>query len=156
MSLKDGCPACVGDYHLDKRVILWGLKSIFEKHDPPKYIHTAEPATAIIEEKPFSFKDLQEKWSEFADFFHARGGNLSSFITTVGSVETKNNKLILHLNSDFYCTWIMETDNKIRLINAISQYVSLPVEFDIQAVSVGSQNSEHEEKIIRRYNDLIQ
>lgn len=153
---KDGCPACVGDYHLDKRVILWGLKSIFEKHDPPKYIHTAEPATAIIEEKPFSFDDLQEQWSEFVDFFHARGGSLSSFITTVGSVETKDNKLILHLNSDFYCTWIMEADNKIRLINSISQYVSLPVEFDIQAVSIGSQNAEHEEKIIRRYNDLKQ
>lgn len=94
---KDGCPACVGDYHLDKRVILWGLKSIFEKHDPPKYIHTAEPATAIIEEKPFFFDDLQEQWSEFVDFFHARGGSLSSFITTVGSVETKDNTTALKL-----------------------------------------------------------
>ena len=30
-----GCPACVGDYHLDKRVVLWALGSIFENLPPP-------------------------------------------------------------------------------------------------------------------------
>ncbi|WDC83168.1 hypothetical protein PL321_10080 [Caloramator sp. mosi_1] len=27
---KDGCPACVGDYHLDKKMVLWALEGMIK------------------------------------------------------------------------------------------------------------------------------
>ena len=32
---EDGCPACVGDYNLDKKTVLWGLDNLLEESEPP-------------------------------------------------------------------------------------------------------------------------
>lgn len=34
----DGCPACVGDYRLDKQMILWGLENLLEETKEPAYV----------------------------------------------------------------------------------------------------------------------
>jgi DEAD/DEAH box helicase domain-containing protein len=52
-SCRDGCSACVGDYHLDKKVILWGLKSVFEKLPAPRGIKEPQPSPAVpLEKRP--------------------------------------------------------------------------------------------------------
>ena len=33
---KDGCAACVGDYKLDRKLILWGLENLREASEVPK------------------------------------------------------------------------------------------------------------------------
>ncbi|NCB16204.1 MAG: DEAD/DEAH box helicase [Synergistales bacterium] len=38
---RGGCPACVGDYHLDKRVVLWAIGSLFETLPPPGDVPSA-------------------------------------------------------------------------------------------------------------------
>lgn len=44
----DGCPACVGDYTLDKQMILWGLKNLLEESPVPEnikqYVEVDRPA----------------------------------------------------------------------------------------------------------------
>lgn len=44
----DGCPACVGDYTLDKQMVLWGLKNLLEESPAPasvkEYIEENRPA----------------------------------------------------------------------------------------------------------------
>lgn len=34
---ENGCPACVGDYSLDKKMVLWGLENLKEQTAPPQY-----------------------------------------------------------------------------------------------------------------------
>lgn len=36
-SCEDGCPACVGDYNLDKAMVLWGLENLMEESEAPEY-----------------------------------------------------------------------------------------------------------------------
>ena len=151
---KDGCAACVGDYHLDKKVVLWGLKSIFDRIDPPVNVKNVFEPEIEIESKPFSFDDIESHWTEFAGFFHERGEDLSNFITSVKSVETDNTTLTLFVDNIFYAKWIMEKENKTRLINSISHYIDVPVQFDIQAKANEKGTGEKEEKLIRRYQDL--
>lgn len=35
---EDGAPACVGDYTLDKGMILWGLENLLEETEAPEYV----------------------------------------------------------------------------------------------------------------------
>lgn len=37
-SCEDGCPACVGDYTLSKKMVLWGLRSLKERLEAPEYV----------------------------------------------------------------------------------------------------------------------
>jgi Distinct helicase family with a unique C-terminal domain including a metal-binding cysteine cluster len=151
---KDGCAACIGDHHLDKRVVLWGLKSIFEKLEPPADVKRVEEPGIEIEQKPFSLEDIEFRWEEFARFFHDRGESMSNFITSVKSVKKDSTTLVLYVDNSFFATWIMEEANRTKLVNSISHYVDVPAQFSIRAESSESPAGEKEEKIIRRYQDL--
>ncbi len=37
-SCEDGCPACVGDIHYSKKMVLWGLRSLKERLEAPEYV----------------------------------------------------------------------------------------------------------------------
>lgn len=148
---KDGCAACVGDYHLDKQVVLWGLKSIYEQLDPPSDI---KKKSVDIEQKKFSFEDIEAHWDEFVCYLCGRDDSLSSFLTSVKSVKRDNTTLILNVDSSFYVDWIMDEANKTRLINSISYYVEVPAQFDILAESGEENMGEKESKILRRFKDL--
>ena len=41
-SCEDGCPACVGDYTLDKAMVLWGLENLLEESLPPEQVKMPE------------------------------------------------------------------------------------------------------------------
>lgn len=151
---KDGCAACVGDYHLDKKVVLWGLKSIYEQLDPPIDIKKIDNPDVEIEQKEFSFEDIEERWDEFVCFFCDCDESLSSFLTSVKSVKRDNTTLILNVDSSFYADWIMDEANKTRLINSISRYVEVPDQFNILAEAGEENAGEKESKILRRYKDL--
>ena len=151
---KDGCAACVGDHHLDKRVVLWGLKSIFEESEPPVAVKTIIEPDIDIVQKPFSFDSIEERWSEFVQFLHDRGESFSNFITAVKTVKKNNETLVLHVDNDFLVSWIMEEANKLRLENTIAHYVDVPSHFSIQAESDNQPTAEKENAVIRRYQDL--
>lgn len=153
---KDGCASCVGYHHLDKKVVLWGLKSIFDNIEPPEVSKNLREPTLIVEQKPFSFDDIEKRWSEFVNFFRSRGESLSGFITSIKSVRTHEKTLFLQVENDFCATWIMELSNKVRLENSISQYVDVPPQFEIQAESNSKGQLIKGEKILRRYQELTQ
>ncbi|MDD3361201.1 MAG: DEAD/DEAH box helicase [Hespellia sp.] len=67
---ENGCPACVGDYTLDRQMILWGLKNFFEESPVPEtvklYVEEDRPAVSRPDPTlPVSweayFKETQEK-----------------------------------------------------------------------------------------------
>ena len=153
-SCKDGCAVCVGDYHLDKKVVLWGLKSIFEKSEPPTDIKIVEDELPLIENKPFAFSEIEDKWTDFVDFYRETGESMADFLPSVKGVRTDGSTLVLLVDNDFYVSWIMNEESKNRIVNSISHYVEVPVGFSIRAESVQPSDGEKEAKIIRRYQDL--
>ena len=48
---KDGCAACVGDYRLDRQMVLFGLENLLEHWDVPMGVKTAEHAPSTFQEK---------------------------------------------------------------------------------------------------------
>lgn len=58
--MKQGCAACIGDYRLDKGLVLWGLKNLSEETQPPvkMYKDTKEPLPFV--RSPFTLKELEQ------------------------------------------------------------------------------------------------
>ncbi|MFA5585714.1 MAG: DEAD/DEAH box helicase [Saccharofermentanales bacterium] len=150
----DGCPVCVGDYNLDRAVVLWGLKNLYEETAPPADIKLPPVPQETFAEKPFSFDELADEWIRFAKYIFNKGEYLSNFISSIESVRLDSPRLILLLNNEFYVSWLLESDNKTKLQNMIAQYVDVPRNFAIDVDLEQSETRYERGKLERRYNDL--
>lgn len=149
---KDGCPACVGDYHLDKKLVLWGLEGMLEEKKSPIEIRKKVPEIRVYEEKHFNFNELEGKWGEFLAFLNKKSEIFVQFFNTIQGVRASGDVLYLKVSGSFFKEWIMETANKQKMENIIRRYVNVPDKFKID-VEVNEIDSKMD-KILRRYDDL--
>ena len=150
---KDGCPACVGDYHLDKKLVLWGLTGMLSASQPPVRVAPRTPEVKFYEEKSFKLEELPEKWSDFLEFLARRSEAFVQFFKTVEKVSLMGDKLVIKVDSPFYKEWIMETANRGRIENIIKRYVKVPDKFKID-VEANEENNSKQDKLMRRYDEL--
>ncbi|MDF2882984.1 MAG: box helicase, partial [Clostridiaceae bacterium] len=155
---ENGCVACIGDYKLDKAVVLWGLKNLLEEIEAPKDMKLVEYAPSTFIKKPFQFNELQEKWKEFCSYLKENGDTFAAFLSTIPEVEIENNVLILVTNNAFYKEWIMEKNNKKSLINIISFYTEGPLVIDlkIRLDNIDSDRKDVKNKLQKRYENLVE
>jgi DEAD/DEAH box helicase domain-containing protein len=155
---KDGCAACIGDYHLDKAVVLWGLRNLLEELEAPKDIKLVEYAPSTFIKKQFKFYELQEKWKEFCEYMQENGDAFAKFLSTIPKVEVDNRTLTLVLNNAFYRDWVMEASNKKSILNIISFHTDAPagIELNIRLEETEDDRKNIKNKLQRRYNDLVE
>ncbi len=153
-SCRDGCSACVGDYHLDKRVVLWGLKSMFAKLPVPQRIKAPPSPPVVTSEKRFKLHSLPEHWDEFCSFILSTGEYLSRFLASVQTVKVRDSSLILFLRNEFYRDWVADKVNRESLCNLIRQYVAVPQNFHIEYECPKESITPADSKIVKMYSDL--
>lgn len=153
-SCDGGCPACVGDYHLDKNLVVWGLKSLLEASEPPANVRQPEAPPLVIEEKEYELDELPAKWKQFVEFLSSRSEYLHSFLSTIDSVEVSGAKLIFVTDFKFYEDWVLESSNRKKILNTIKRYVKTPQNFDIGVRVIEKNPDDVQQKIMRRYDDL--
>lgn len=153
-----GCAACIGDYKLNKSMVLWGLKNLLEEIEAPKDIKQVEYAPSTFIKKPFQFSQLKEKWKEFCEYLKENGDTYAAFLSTIPEVEIENNVLILVTNNAFYKEWIMEENNKRSLINIISFYTegTLVIDLKIRLDNIDSDRKDVKNKLQKRYENLVE
>lgn len=151
---KDGCPACVGDYHLDKKLVLWGLRGMISAVPSPVKVVKEVKEVQVFEEKHFTLEELPEKWGEFIVFLNKRSEIFVQFFATVTRVVLKGDTLVLCVKGDFYREWILETENKSKMENIIKRYVKVPERFKIDVTIEAAADESKVSKIMRRYDDL--
>ncbi|MBE5962278.1 MAG: DEAD/DEAH box helicase [Lachnospiraceae bacterium] len=155
---EHGCAACIGDFRLDKSVVLWGLKNFFTESEPPKEVRVPEYAPSTYYEKPFRFEELTEKWTEFCEYLKEKGDAFASFLSTIPSVSVEYHTIILRTNHPFYRQWIMEESNKKSLLNIFRFYTEAPADLTLQIGIDGPQDSRSDirEKLQKRYENLTE
>ncbi|NTW72305.1 MAG: DEAD/DEAH box helicase [Eubacteriaceae bacterium] len=151
---KDGCPACVGDYTLDKNLVLWGLRNIFEEMAPPSNLKIPEKAPKVYLMKEYKLEELPERWDQFREFIGATGEYLSDFIATIPSIRVENGRLYLLLKNEFYNVWLSEANNKMQLQNMITNYVAVAKDFSVEFEIQNEGSKIMNEKIAKRFDDL--
>jgi DEAD/DEAH box helicase domain-containing protein len=154
-SCENGCPACVGDYHLDKKLVQWGLKALLKNEEPPSDIKIAEVPSRIVEEYLYSLEELPGKWGEFVSLLKEKSEYLNSFLSTISNVEISGNVLMFVTDFRFYEDWILQNSNKKKIMNTIRRYVKVPQVFDIGVRVIDKEPQDIQEKIMRRYDDLV-
>lgn len=167
---EDGCAACVGDYKLDKRLVLWGLLSLKEELDAPEGMKYVNYAKRPVLKKQFQFGELPEKWDEFCAYMQSTGEAFSNFWQGIPAAKLQENTLILYTQHAFYRDWILEENNLRSLINMLHFYTDAPMNVRIEIAdfkehSVSSENtgndleqkksSDLKSKLQRRYQALL-
>ena len=128
----DGCAACVGDYHLDKAVILWGLKSLLEELPAPKTLRRRTPrASAQQPEKPFRMETLAEEWGAFREALLSSGDALGHFLASVPGARTDGSRLVLSLRHEFSAEWLSEATYREQLEALIRRFAHVPEDFSV-------------------------
>lgn len=148
----DGCPACVGDYKLDKKVVLWGLKSLLEELEAPKEVKPWQKPPLPRMKKAFSFAALVQDWDAFVECLKKNGEANSAFFGTVQKVEIVENRLELTVGSKFYEKWASQSANLKSLTNVLRFYAECPAQMSlkIRAAENGNGNELTRERLKRK------
>lgn len=158
---EDGCPACVGDYNLDKKMVLWGLENLLEESEAPDYVRKEiqEPQPTI--EKEFSFFRLPEEWEKLCDAVIKNGENGGRFLQTVKKVGIEEHILTLAVEKEFYVQWLFEAENLKSIENILRYHAICPADMQIRVVCEKKELNEKEqreqkkkrERLKRRYDE---
>lgn len=152
---ENGCPACVGDYHLDKNLVLWGLNSLLKQEKEPENVRRAPAPLKVVEEYAFDFEEMPQRWEELVELLKERAEYLHSFLSTIDRVELSGNLLMFVTDFKFYKDWVLENSNRKKIINTIKRYVKTPQNFDIGVKIIEKNPDDIQEKIMRRYDELV-
>lgn len=156
-SCESGCPACVGDYSLDKKMVLWGLKNFLEESEPPEFEEKVSEESRPFIQKGFSFYSLPEEWGEFCDSVVKNGESGGAFLRTVSRVEVSGHRLILTVGNAFYEEWLGDPDNLRGLENTIRYHAVCPADMriEIRVVENREKTDKIRGKLQRRYDGLL-
>ena len=154
-SCEDGCPACVGDYTLSKKMVLWGLRSLKEKLEAPEYVKKQVEEERPGVHKQYSFFKLSEKWNEFCETVIKNGESGGAFLKTAKRVEIEKHNLILIVDSYFYEDWLKIPENAKSIKNILKFHAVCPQDMEIvvRTEEDMERKKKTEGKLKRRYED---
>lgn len=155
----DGCVACVGDYRLDKKMVLWGLKNLIAEEPLPEGSKVVTWAPTVWRQKAFTLENLTEKWKEFVQAAKQNGESFAAFFASVQKVETEKNRICLTVESAFYADWAQSFENLTVIRNVLRYYVEMPENTRIAVISgqnsrdsdIQQERKAKQEKMARRY-----
>ena len=152
---EDGCPACVGDYTLDKKMVLWGLQSLKESLAAPEYTKKQVEEERPSVRKKYSFFKLPDTWQEFCEAVVRNGDSGGAFLKTVKRVEVKEHKLILVVDNYFYEDWLKIPENARSIRNILKYHAVCPgdMEIIVRTEEDAERKKKTEGKLKRRYED---
>ena len=154
-SCEDGCPACVGDYTLSKKMVLWGLRSLKERLEAPEYVKKQVEEERPGIRKQYSFFKLPEKWNEFCETVIKNGESGGAFLKTAKRVEIEKHNLILIVDSYFYEDWLKIPENAKSIKNILKFHAVCPQDMEIvvRTEEDMERKKKTEGKLKRRYED---
>ncbi len=158
---RGGCPACVGSYGRDRRLIGWALQRLLV--DLPLPHGVARPAPAA--DQAVSVSATRIPWAQVAERFdevvtrlkkkRASGADL---LSRIGPVERQGARLVLRVHSPGLAEWLGNESVRRRLWQALSAEVVVPPEGSL-VVEVPSDARERglrsAIKLARRHDDLV-
>jgi len=148
---KTGCPACVGDYRIDKKIILWALENLFVETNPPKdLIIPEEPKIEQIEYE-YTWDKIVEDWMDLVERMKNYKMFGANFLSTAKSISVENTSLILYF--PISAVKIADKDEiKQAINNSLAQFMRLPKGFSLSFKSIDSTNENRKHfKLMRHF-----
>ncbi len=156
---KNGCPACVGDYTRNRKLILWALRSLTEVLSPPDGVRLAMPGEAPLGQvrAPIPWAALTERWPEVVARLQEAQAFGSEILGQVREVKASDDLLLLLVASPGLADWLAMQRTRQRVMNAIASQVAVPTPWRLN-VEVSAEDRDKALlktiKLHRRHDDL--
>jgi DEAD/DEAH box helicase domain-containing protein len=164
---KDGCPACVGSYGRDRRLIAWALHGLLEERPVPDECKTAAVMSRLAKlEKAEKAKSarLRIPWEEVEDrvpelIAGLRAGRVdgAEYFAKAVKVACRGHRLVVTVESPGMAEWLRAESVQRRLWPAIAEIVVAPKDACmVVEVASGEAEGGHKkaQKLRRRHDDL--
>lgn len=153
---RDGCPNCVGDYHLDKNLVLWGLENLIKESEPLLRFKTLKEVEAKPLVKPFALATIEPNWQAFKSYLeeHSHHEQNVNFLLTIKRVKVEGDTLYLYLENEFYKDWILNSENYRYLVNTLSSFIECTNSFKIDFIIENTKTTIDNDKTVRYYKML--
>ena len=165
---RDGCPACVGNYHLPRAAVAWALTGLLrDPGPPPASLRPAAPPTPAPPQPAPSqdgaapaipAAELPARWGEVQARLRADPSPGAGLLQRVARVRWRGPRLVLALESPGLVRWIESAPVREQLLRALGRAVALPAEVELQAeasAEVQAAGLKRGLALRRRHEDLL-
>lgn len=154
-----GCPACVGSYARDRRLIGWALSRLLADVPLPVGIRPPPAAPASADRAPrIPWAEVSERWPEVLARLKAMRAPGADLLSGLAAAERQGTRLVLRVGSPGLAEWLSSESVARRLWQALCQVVTAPRD---GAIHVEVSASERERalrtavRLQRRFDDLV-
>ena len=156
-----GCPACVGDFTLDRFAVAWAIGSLRAARPIPQGLRLPppKPTPSVVPraERAFGWEQLPTQWAEIRAYFRTIGELGGELLASVERVEVRGVKLVLSVDSPGLAEWLGEELNRKRLRNVIDDHLRMPDNWRLAfhvAEDAALTASRRRDKLRRRLEDM--
>jgi len=156
---RRGCPACVGSWARDPRLIGWALRRLREQVALPDGI---APAPAVAAPPPLRdripWREITARWGELVARLRAARVAGADLLASLDQVERHGARLVLRVASPGLAEWLGADTSRRRLWKAISAEVDAPADGGIAieiVAGAGERGLKTAVKLQRRHDDLV-
>jgi DEAD/DEAH box helicase domain-containing protein len=155
---RRGCPACVGSWARDPRLVGWALRRLREEAPLPAGVApTAAPPPAPRAPR-IPWRDVAARWDEVLGRLRAARAPGADLLARLAPAERHGARLVLRVTSPGLRDWLAADAVQRRLWRAIGEVVEAPAEAGL-AVEVTAAARERAlrtaVKLQRRHDDLV-
>jgi DEAD/DEAH box helicase domain-containing protein len=160
---RSGCPACVGDWIRDKRLISWALHNIWERARLPDDLRrpgvAATEATAVLTTSPrLPWHEVAPRWAELVTRLRLQRLPGAEALATLAGVAVRGQRLVLQVHSPGLAEWLGSEETSQALVAALSRHIDAPDGWKVatEVVGDGRERGLHRRiKAQRRHDDLV-
>jgi DEAD/DEAH box helicase domain-containing protein len=157
-----GCPACVGSYGRDPRLIGWALERLREDVPLPQdLVRAAAPAAAAPAVRSVAripWREVGPRWGEVLERLRAAHVAGAELLARLGPPERHGARLVLRVQSPGLADWLGSDTVKRQLWAALVREVDAPSDgaFVVEVTSeAGERGLVTRLKLKRRHDDLV-
>ena len=158
---RGGCPACVGSYGRDRRLIGWALRRLLEELPLPKDVRRPAPAVdqaVSVSAARIPWAQVAERFVEVVTRLQKKRASGADLLGRIGPVERQGARLVLRVHSPGLAEWLGNESVRRRLWQALGAEVAVPadgalvIEVSTEARERGLRSAI---KLARRHDDLV-
>ncbi|MSP59490.1 MAG: DEAD/DEAH box helicase [Myxococcales bacterium] len=156
-SCRHGCPACVGSWLRDKRLIRWALGRLLSPIAVPSWARAPPAAARAPLGTVVAWEEVESRFGEVVERLRAARAFGAEALSTVARVQRQGERLVLSMASPGMATWLAAELVAERVGRAIASLVDVPAGFRLVIEALADQRDEalkRSIKLQRRYDDL--
>ena len=159
---QEGCPACVGDFSINKHGIAWAIANLFQRSAPPPGLRVYQrPPQTPVAYAPAAPKvpwdEVVTRWPQISSMLARTGQFGTELLADIKRVEVRGAKLVLHVHSPGLARWIASDAVRTPLRNILRVHVETPKGWRL-AAEVSQELAEvahrRQHKLRRRLEDM--